>query len=152
MKTWLKVSLLLFFFALCVVAAIATHLARLRTPAPQAKALYAVVNEQLSAFRAEDFDSAYQNAAAGVQEKFSRGQFEQMIRHDFSSMTQTTHVEFGALRVAGDAALMEVFLTGRDQVVREYLYSFSAEQGAWKINGVQSTTAEPAAHVRGLRL
>jgi hypothetical protein len=148
----LKVSLLLFFFALCGAAIIATHLVRQRIPAPPAKALYSVVNEQLSAFRADDFDSAYEKAAAGVQEKFSRGQFEIMIRRDFSSMTRATHVEFGALRVAGDSAIMQVFFTAPDGTVREFLYSLTAERGGWKIDGVQPLGPQPERRLSGLHI
>ena len=72
------------------------------------------MNRQLSALRTDDFDSAYQYAATGVQQKFSRTQFELMIRRDFSSMTEAHRVEFGAVQVAGAAALVQVFLTTPD--------------------------------------
>ena len=52
MSRLLKVSLLLFFFALCGAAVVATHLSRERTPPPAAKELYSLVNRQLSALRA----------------------------------------------------------------------------------------------------
>ena len=112
---------------------IATHLTRQRTPVPAARELYSVVNRQLSDFRAADFESAYQHAAAGVQEKFSRSQFELMIRRDFSSLTQTAQVEFGAVRVAGAGALVPVYLTTPDGLTRAYLYSFTAERDGWKL-------------------
>ena len=105
MNRLVKISLLLFFFALCGAAILATHFARERTAPPATKELYSLVNRQLSAFRAADFDSAYRHAAAGVQQKFSRSQFELMIRRDFSPMTEAEHVEFGVVRVAGAAAL-----------------------------------------------
>ena len=63
---------LLFFFALCGLAVVATHLARERIPPPVAQELYSAVNRQLSDLRAADFESAYRDAATGVQQKFSR--------------------------------------------------------------------------------
>lgn len=151
MNRIVKVSLLLFFFALCGVAMLATHFAGKRTPAPAPKELYSVVNRQLSAFRAADFGSAYRHAAAGMQQKFSLSQFELMIRRDFSPMTRAQHVEFGAVQIIGATAAAQVFLTTPDGVVRGFLYSFTAEADGWKIDGVQSLGEKPAQRRRGLR-
>ena len=147
-----KVSLLLFFFALCGAAMVATHLGWKHAPAPAAKVLYAAVNQQLSAFRADDFGSAYRQAAAGVQQKFSRVEFEQMIRRDFSPMTMVERVEFGAMRVVGGTALVQVFLTAPDGSVRGFLYSFTAESDGWKIDGVEPIGPQPARHLPGLHI
>ncbi|HEY1582372.1 MAG TPA: DUF4864 domain-containing protein [Chthoniobacterales bacterium] len=147
-----KVSLLLFFFALCGAAIVATHQAREHTPAPSAHELFSVVNRQLSAFRRADFDTAYHHAAAGVQQKFSRSQFEFMVRRDFSSLTQARHVEFGAVEVAGAAALVQVFLTTSDGGMRAYLYSFSAEPDGWKISGVTPLGPQPLPRLPGLHI
>ena len=147
-----KISLLLFFFALCGSAIVVTHLHQKRTPAPAAQELYSIVNRQLSALRSDDFDSAYQYAATGVQQKFSREQFELMIRRDFSSMTEAHRVEFGALQVAGAAALVQVFLTTPGGEVASFLYSFTAEADGWKINGVQPIGPQPARRPCGLHI
>lgn len=152
MSRLLKTSLLLFFFALCAAATVLTYRARERTPAPAAHDLYSVVNRQLSAFRAADFDSAYRQAAAGVQERFSRSQFELMIRRDFSSMTEAAQVEFGAVQAAGAGALVQVFLIAPDGGTRVYLYSFTSERDGWKIDGVQPLGPQPARRLPGLRL
>ena len=147
-----KVALLLFFFALCGAAVVATHFAREHTPVPAARELYSVVNGQLSALHADDFDSAYRHAAAGVQQKFSRSQFEVMIRRDFSSMTDAEHVEFGEVRVAGATAIVQVFLTAPDGTVRGFLYSFTAESDGWKIDGVQPLGTQPVRRLPGLHI
>ena len=152
MNRTLKVALLLFFFALCGAALLATHSVHNQTPAPPAKELFSVVNRQLSAFRAADFGSAYRHAAAGVQQKFSQPQFELMIRRDFSSMTQAQRVEFGAVRVAGASALVQVFLIAPDGAVRGFLYSFTAEPGGWKIDGVEPLGAQPERRLPGLHV
>jgi hypothetical protein len=152
MPRLLKISFLLFFFALCGAAIIGTHLARQRTPPPVASQLYSVINRQLSAFRTADFDSAYGHAAAGLQEKFSRAQFELMIRRDFSPMTRAERVEFGAVHIAGPAALVQVLLTDRGGTVRGFLYSFTREADSWKIDGVQPLGAEPVRRLPGLHI
>ena len=47
-----------------------------------------MVNRQLSEFRAANFVSAYRHSALVVQRKFSLGQFEEMVRRDYPSMTR----------------------------------------------------------------
>ena len=152
MNRLIKFSLLVFFFALCGAAIVATHLARERTPTPAAKELYSIVNRQLFALRTDDFDSAYRHAASGVQQKFSRTQFELMIRRDFSSMTEAHRVEFGTVQVAGAAALVQVFLITPDGAMRGFLYSFTAEGDSWKIDGVQPLGSQPLRQLRGLHI
>ena len=131
---------------------LATHFAEKRIPAPAARELYSAVSRQLSAFHAADFGSAYQSAAAGVQQKFSSSQFEMMIRRDFSAMMRAEHVEFGEVRMAGVAASVEVFLTAPDGAVRGFLYSFTAEADGWKIDGVQPLGARSGRPLRGLHV
>ncbi len=152
MNRWLKISFLLFFFALCGVAIVVTHLHRQETPAPAPRELYSIVNRQLSDLRSDDFDSAYRRAASGVQQKFSREQFELMIRRDFVSMTQAQRIEFGTVQAAGGVAYAQVYLTTPDGATRGYLYSFAAEAGGWKIDGVQPIGLQPARARRGLHL
>lgn len=136
MNRRLKAVVLFFFFALCGVGMIATYASRQHLPKPAAHELYNVVNDQLSALRANDFDAAYAEAASIVQQKFSRAQFERMIRHDFACMTENGQVEFGRAKVAGSSALMQVYLTAANGTRHAYLYSFTAEPKGWKINGV----------------
>ncbi|MDQ3546503.1 MAG: DUF4864 domain-containing protein [Verrucomicrobiota bacterium] len=152
MSRWLKISVLLFFFALCGVAMVITHRHRQETPAPAPRELYSIVNRQLSDLRSDDFDSAYRRAASGVQQKFSREQFELMIRRDFSSMTQAQRIEFGTVQAAGGVAYAQVYLTTPDGARRGYLYSFTAEAGGWKIDGVQPIGPQSARRGRGLPL
>lgn len=143
MPRFVKIPLLLFFFALCGAAIFVTRELRTRTPAPPARELFAVVNFQLSALRAADFRTAYHRSAAIVQQKFSLPQFESMVRRDFRSMTEPAQVDFGPPHVSGAAALVEVFLTLPDGSVQPFIYSFSAERDAWKIDGVQSLGKDP---------
>jgi hypothetical protein len=152
MNRWLKASLLLFLFALCGAAILATHALSQRRPAPPARELFLIVNRQLSNLRAEDFESAYQHSASVVQQKFSQSQFELMIRRDFSSMTAAQRVEFGAVRVGGSNALLQVFLTTPDGAVRSYLYSFTCEADGWKIDGVESLGPQPLRRLPGLHV
>ena len=137
MSRFAKASLLLFFFSLCAAAFFIADRLRERTPAPAPHELFAVVNQQLAAFRADDFPSAYHQASSGVQQKFTLPQFEAMVRHDYGEMANAQRVEFGPVRVDGATALMQVYFVGRDGSVRVFLYSLLAEAGGWRIGGVE---------------
>src|SRR4051812_31237461 len=118
MNPLVKVALLLSLAALCAGGVVTTHLRHQPPLLPLEHDLYSTVNLQLAAFRCEDFEGAYQHAASEVQRKFSRTEFELMIRRDFAFLTRTTRVEFGAVRIHERSALAQVFLTTSDGLTR----------------------------------
>lgn len=132
-----KASLLLFFFSLCGAAFVVAHRVEQRRPAPAPHELFAVVNDQLAAFRASDFPSAYRRAATGVQQKFTVPQFETMVRRNYGSMLHAHRVEFGSVEVEGGSAFVQVFFFGGNGVVTGFLYSLTAEGNSWKIESVE---------------
>ncbi|MFN2507670.1 MAG: DUF4864 domain-containing protein [Chthoniobacterales bacterium] len=132
-----KASLLLFFFSLCGVAFVVTHHVRERIAVPAPHELFAVVNEQLAAFRSADFPSAYRQATSGVQQKFTLPQFESMVRRNYAEITQSHRVEFGSVKVEGGTALVQVFFFAEDGSVRAFLYSLVSEDDRWKVGGVE---------------
>ena len=105
MNALAKTGFLVFFLSLCATAGFLSHHFRQRmVPAPAPRELYSIVNNQLSAFRADDFPRAYQHAAANVHQKFSLTQFETLIRQDYAAMTHADRVEFGMVEVRGSTA------------------------------------------------
>lgn len=133
----LKAGLLLSLFALCAISFFVAQKLRERLPSPAPRELFAIVNEQLAAFRSADFQSAYRHAATGVQHKFTLAQFEKMVRQNYPEMTQTQRIEFGEMKVQGGSALLQVFFFSGNGSVRSFLYSFTRENDSWKIDGVQ---------------
>ena len=132
-----KTSLLLFLLLICGSAFVVTHQFRQRLPAPVPRELFAIVNQQLVAFRAADFQSAYRQAATGVQRKFTLAEFETMVRRHHPEMTRAQRVEFGLVRVEGSSARVQVFVFGENGAVRSFIYSLTNEDEAWKIDGVE---------------
>lgn len=132
-----KASLLLFFFSLCAAAFVVAHRLEQRTPAPAPGVLFAVVNDQLAAFRAADFPAAYRHAASGVHQKFTPAQFERMVRRDYAGILKAQRVEFGSVKVEGGSAFVQVFFFGGNGFVRSFQYSLTAEGSSWKIESVQ---------------
>jgi hypothetical protein len=137
MTRTIKAALLFFFLSLCVSAVVVTHRVRLQVPTPAPHELFSIVEQQLAAFRADDYRSAYLHAASGVQQKFTIPQFESMIRRDYGDMTNAQHIEFGLVEVSGSVAVVQVYLHGANGSLRSFLYSLIAEDNSWKINGVQ---------------
>jgi len=132
-----KASLLFFLFLVCGSALVVTHKLRERLPAPVPRELFAIVNQQLVAFRAADFQSAYRHAATGLQQKFTLAQFETMVRHNYPEMTVTHRVEFGLVKVEDGSAVVQVFFLGTDGAMRSFIYSLTHEDAVWKIDGVE---------------
>jgi hypothetical protein len=152
MNRLIKAAFLSILLALCLGAAITSWLKQKQLPAPTEHDLYSIMNGQLADLRAADFASAYQYAASGMQQKFSRTQFEVMIRRDFITMTEAARVEFGAVRITASSALAQVFLTTPDGLTRVYVYSFAPEKGGWKITGVRPLNLQPLTQLPGLPL
>ena len=71
-----------------------------------------------------------------------------MIRRDYAEVAGAQRIEFGFVRVNGSTAVVQVFLRDGNGAIRAFLYSFIAEGGAWKINGVQPMEPTP----RGLHI
>jgi len=132
-----KASLLFFLFLVCGSALLVTHKLRERLPGPVPRDLFAIVNQQLAAFRTSDFQSAYRHAATGVQQKFTLVQFETMVRRNYPEMTRAHRVEFGLVKVQDSSALVQVFFIGDNGSVRAFIYSLTNEDAGWKIDGVE---------------
>lgn len=144
MNRHLKACLLCFFFALCAAAVLISA----RTQDERARAsgphdLYVAVNDQLAAFRSDDFRSAYRQASSGVQQKFSLSQFEAMIRESYGALASAERIEFGTVRMDGASAALDVFFFAEDGAMRTFLYSLRAEDGRWKIAGVEEMRSPP---------
>ena len=95
MTRTIKAALLFFFFSLCVSAIIVTHQMRLQVPPPAPHQLFAIVQQQLAAFRVADYSSAYRHTASGVRQKFTVPQYEAMIRRDYGDLSGAQRIEFG---------------------------------------------------------
>ena len=144
-----KGSLLTFFFSVCGAAFIISHHVREHAPPPAPHALFAVVNQQLTAFRAADYASAYTYAANGMQQKFTVPQFERMVRRNYAHLAEAARVEFGQVQVGRGTAIVQVFFFTRDGSVRTVIYSLTAERDAWKISAVEEIQSPLRSSVPG---
>jgi Domain of unknown function (DUF4864) len=137
MTRTIKASLLFFLLLLCASAIVVTHQMRSHVPPPAPHQLFAVVEQQVAAFRAADYSSAYRQAASGVQQKFTVPQYEAMIRREYGDLSGARRIEFGFVKVNGATAVVQVYFRGANSYSRSFLYHLVAEGDSWKINGVQ---------------
>lgn len=132
-----KSLLLCFLLFVCGSAFVVTQRLRAQVRAPAPHEIFAIVNQQLSAFRSADFRDAYRHAATGVQHKFTLPQFEKMVRHNYPAIVRAQRVEFGLVRVEGGNAAVQVFFFSEDGAGRSFLYTLINEGDSWKIDGVE---------------
>ena len=147
-----KITLVLFFFAVCATAVLVHLWDGMRSERLKPAALFDVVGEQLAACRSDDFPSAYRQASATVQQRFPLEQFSDMLRNDNARLVKTGRVEFGPWQRMGRRAVVEVFFIGRDGVVTPCLYSLVCEGETWKIDGTRwGKTWKSDRQMRGIR-
>jgi len=133
-----KILIMTSGIAVCLSAAVATHL-RDRTPnADTVQSIYEVVAEQYGAIRQADFHGAYRHAASGFQYRHSLEEFESMARLNFLQIASSAKIEFGAISIRRHGeALVQIFLISHTGGVTPCVYTMVHENGAWKIHGLQ---------------
>ena len=139
-----KLALLGAFFFVCATAAIFQHLAERHWHATPPGELYAVVWSQLSAFRSEDYASAYQQASMSFQEKFNIVAFTDLARAEYPNLVRATRVEFGAVRFEGRRASLQAYFFLPEGDIVPCLYHLIREDGAWKIDSARVLKRWPA--------
>lgn len=100
-------------------------------------AIELVIREQLMAFRNDDAEAAFAQAAPSVRSKFSSpAAFVAAVRAHYAAVYRPRCVEFGKLTMTPAGPVQSVFLIGPDSL--SSLASFLMERqpdGAWKIAG-----------------
>ena len=137
MNTRAKITLLMFFFAMCGSVALVTAWWQARHDEVRPADLYAVVEKQLVDFRGGDFSRAYEYASQGIQQRYNVDQFAAMVQADFPGMTNSGHEEYGEVRRRGSHATIQVFLVEQDGGVIPCVYMLVREGGLWRIDGTR---------------
>jgi hypothetical protein len=97
-----------------------------------------VIQQQLKAFNADDYPSAYQYASKHIQSKFTLDEFEAMVRTGYPQIAKSIRTVFGGISYSTDRlhATVQVDVTGADRVTVRAQYRMVLEKGNWKIDGV----------------
>lgn len=147
-----KLCLLFALFAGCVAATLSQRALERRWHATPPAELYAVVWNQLNAFRADDYSSAYHQVSMSFQEKFNIEAFENLARTEYPGLLRATRVEFGAVRFEGRHAFIPAYFFLAEGDIVPCLYSLIREEDGWKIDGARVLKRWPSnRHLGGTR-
>ena len=106
------------------------------------KELTTVIDDQLAAFRANDYAKAFTFASSGIQGMFAPEDFEKMVRTVYPVIANSVSNTYGVMFDAGEEAVVNVRVQNASKQSIEYQYLLKKEAGAWKINGVSEVKAE----------
>jgi hypothetical protein len=113
--------------------------AALALPAQAEEAdIHAIIDQQLMAFKADDFDTAFTFASPNLQRLFQTPQvFERMVTEGYPMVWRPGAVRYLETRNEGETVWQRVMIT--DQAGRVHLLDYRMLQtpDGWRINGVQ---------------
>ena len=133
-----KSFLLVGFFVVSAVAAVATHVWRKRVEAEfDPKPLYGVIFAQFEACRSDDFGKAYGQASRGVQEHFTLIQYVSKIRTEYGRISQPQKLQFGSTSLEYHRATVEVYFLSAGGQVTPALFTMIQENGLWRIENFE---------------
>jgi hypothetical protein len=100
--------------------------------------IHAIIDQQLMAFKADDFDTAFTFASPNLQRLFQTPQvFERMVTEGYPMVWRPGAVRYLETRNEGETVWQRVMIT--DQAGRVHLLDYRMLQtpDGWRINGVQ---------------
>ena len=106
------------------------------------KELTTVIEAQLAAFRANDYNKAFSFASSELQSLFAPDEFERMVKASYPVVAQSVAADYGIAFDTGDEAVVSVRVENAAKKSVEYHYLFKKEAGAWKISGVTEIKSE----------
>jgi hypothetical protein len=139
-----KLCLLAALFATCTAATLFQRALERRWHATPPNELYAVVWQQLSAFRADDYPAAYRQISMSFQEKFNIEAFSDLARTDYPGLVRASRVEFGAVRFEGRRAFLPAYFFLAEGDIVPCTYTLIREEDGWKIESARVLKRWPA--------
>ncbi|MEP2642321.1 DUF4864 domain-containing protein [Roseobacter sp.] len=126
------------FIGLILALGLATAL-----PAQQAD-IQATITRQFDAFRADDFDTAFEFASPNIQRLMRDPQtFERMVTQGYPMVWRSGQIHFLGLRQQGETYTQRVQITDQTGQVHLLDYHMISTDAGWRINGVQILESGP---------
>lgn len=101
-------------------------------------AVQKVISDQIAAFQADDFDTAFTYASPTIKRLFGDAdRFGQMVRNGYPMVWRPAEVQFLDTETAGEAVRQHVLIRDQEGVYYELQYDMIDGAEGWKINGVQ---------------
>lgn len=112
------------------------HGAPLRADEP-ADAIRSVISNQIDAFRADDFETAFSFASPMVKSMFGDpATFGTMVRNGYPMVWRPSDVRFSGLSMRGDLIVQNVLVTDQSGALHILQYEMVMDAAGWRINGV----------------
>lgn len=101
-------------------------------------AVQKVISDQIAAFQADDFDTAFTYASPNIKRLFGDAdRFGQMVRNGYPMVWRPAEIEFLDAESAVGAVRQHVLIRDQEGVYYELQYDMIDGEEGWKINGVQ---------------
>lgn len=111
------------------------------TPVPAAPVnnpIQAVIQNQITAFQADNFEAAFSYAAPNIQRAFGNSRrFAQMIVNSFPMVWRPAEVRYLKLTLSGPYALQRVMVTDQQNTLHILVYQLVPINQDWRISGVE---------------
>jgi hypothetical protein len=147
-----KLIVLVFFVSVCATASILYWHQKSQTVEARPSELYHVVHEQLKAFQKNNLESAYSQASAKFQQRWSLDDFSAMIHTSFAKIMEARSVEFGGHQQRGKHAMVEVYFIDDEGMASPCIFTLVHESEGWKVDGARWIKGWPnGQRMRGIR-
>jgi hypothetical protein len=144
MSRTVKLCLLCALFATCIAATFFQRFVERRWHATPPAELYDVVWKQLSAFRSDDYSTAYEQVSMGFQERFNIVAFTDLVQTDYPGIVRAQRVEFAAVQFDGRQVRVPVYFFLEDGDISPCIYTLVREENGWKIDSVKMLKRWPS--------
>jgi hypothetical protein len=106
--------------------------------AQPADGVESVIQRQIDAFLADDFETAFTFASPGIKRLFGTPEnFGRMVRNGYPMVWRPSEVEFGPRERRGEVVLQRVRVLDQTGRMHVLLYQMTPDGESWQINGVQ---------------
>ncbi len=122
-----------FILALCAAAALSLP----RAGIAQEEPIRAVIEAQIEAFEADDFDTAFTYASPTIKGMFGNAEnFGAMVKGGYPMVWRPDNLRFLALETRGGRLYQDVLVRDLDGALHILEYQMQEGDDGWKINGV----------------
>ncbi|MEM6481792.1 MAG: DUF4864 domain-containing protein [Pseudomonadota bacterium] len=125
-------------FLRCAIAGISLFFLQVLPVSADDAAVKQVISDQIAAFQADDFDTAFTYASPTIKQMFGDAdRFGQMVRNGYPMVWRPAEVQFLDTETTGEAVRQHVLIRDQSGVYYELQYDMIEGAEGWKINGVQ---------------
>lgn len=108
-------------------------------------AIQGIISQQIDAFRADDFKTAFSFASPMIKQLFATPErFGEMVRNGYPMVWRPAQVRFSDLAERGGRTIQSALVTDENGVLHIVDYEMIAAEGGWQINGVMVRRAGDA--------